>query len=146
MVVEMQLWGVRLGACGERRAAVALLLGPCPSFALCAWLGAVSFGVLGSTSSQLHSHCTPWPAALTLRALASAQSVLLGAANGPEPPLALLLQVADLVCVNKSDGPTEAAARRAVADYNNSLALLPKRCAPYGRREALWDGVLGGRE
>lgn len=39
-----------------------------------------------------------------------------------------IMEVADIITVNKADGPTEAAASRAAAQYTGTLNLMPRRC------------------
>jgi hypothetical protein len=39
-----------------------------------------------------------------------------------------IMEVADVVLVNKADGATEAAATRAAAEYGGCLKLMPHRC------------------
>jgi putative protein kinase ArgK-like GTPase of G3E family len=39
-----------------------------------------------------------------------------------------IMEVADVVLVNKADGATEAAATRAAAEYGGCLRLMPHRC------------------
>lgn len=46
-----------------------------------------------------------------------------------------IMEVADIVAVNKGDGETEKAAERAAAEYSGCLHLMPHRC--------VWGG--GGR-
>lgn len=48
-----------------------------------------------------------------------------------------IMEVADVVAVNKADGETEKAAMRAASEYSGCLHLMPHRCVGHQRQPVL---------